>query len=330
MKAYKGKKIFAIFGICFMITFMLLTSGCRLLPKEEIEEVPALVQPPQEELITYQIVEGPIHEELRSYARVGAAKEQTLYFSVPGRIQELPVKLDDEVRKGQIIAVLETGELQFDLKHAKIALQQQELYYQQMAKAGETAQRLAKLNVEMAQNELDRLTKRQEDSVLRAPFQGTITTVTGVRGRTVEAFQPIAVLSDTQGLELIAEIDDSQVRIIRPGTRVRIDNGGEGQVTFVGKSQNANDSDQWLAHIRIAGRKLTINDSYTVSFILRSVAKALLIPNSAVREDVNGRKYLRVLDGNTRREVYIKVGIQNDTHTQILEGAEAGMTVIGK
>lgn len=42
------------------------------------------------------------------------------------------------------------------------------------------------------------------------------------------------------------------------------------------------------------------------------------------------RTYVRVLDGEQRREVDVRVGVRTDTQVEILSGLEAGELVIGK
>jgi HlyD family secretion protein len=403
MRLFKSPST-GLLPIC-LVAALVFAGGCRLFPKEDVEAIPELIQPPSEDLITHRIIEGPIAEELQAYARVGSGREQQIYFPVNGRIKEVDIHLGDMVKKGQLLMSLEKGELDFSIKQAKLALEQEQLQYQQqfgensdlnrssrLAKfdvdqtqerldqakqdlaavdasadgdkrqklqdAVEQAQkdyddsvlsygqrqknynlslRLVQLGIEKAQTECDRLARELENSIIRAPFAGKIIAVSAIRGRNVEAFEQMAIIADMRGLEMIANLAVKDANRIRPGMGVRVkidqDEPRTGKITVVEQVETSQPgSDEWVARIRMDDPRfpLKLDDFYTVSFVLRFAAKAMLVPNDAVREDVNGRKYLRVLEGKRRRDAYVKVGIEGETQTQILEGAKLGMVVIGK
>jgi macrolide-specific efflux system membrane fusion protein len=66
----------------------------------------------------------------------------------------------------------------------------------------------------------------------------------------------------------------------------------------------------------------------TVDIQTQTVADALSVPSSAVKTD-NGAKYVLVVDGagNTRRKT-VKIGVSDDTYTQITEGITGGTIVV--
>ncbi len=401
---YSWPVIWFLIGLILMIG----VSGCRLFPKERVEDVPALVQPPQEELVTQEITVGPIDEELSGTARVGSSKEQTLYFLTPGRIFDVLVEYGQMVKAGQPLVRIDTGELEYTVKQAKLNLDQEQLRFEQQfgdnsdnkreillaglnlarakldleqarerlkvegfSSAGlrkkvlerdvkraeltlrqnqlnydhllaqsapdSLERKIAALGVERARLEYERLSTQLDRAMLRAPFDGKIISLNSSRGRNIEAFAPVVTIANMKGLELISEVSVNNVMRLKPGMKVHIelDEGKSqtGNIVLIDKPQGANsDQDIWLGHIRMEGPRfpLKMDNYYTVTYILRSVKKALLVPNDAVREDVNGKRYLRVIDGKQRRDVYIKTGIENGTMTQILEGAATGMTVIGR
>jgi RND family efflux transporter MFP subunit len=66
----------------------------------------------------------------------------------------------------------------------------------------------------------------------------------------------------------------------------------------------------------------------TVDIKTQTVANALSVPSSAVKTD-NGTKYVLAADnaGNTQRRT-VKIGVSDDTFTQILSGISAGTAVV--
>lgn len=325
--------------LVILLPLFVTATGCRLFPKEEVEDISALVAPVKKEIVTYKIAEGPIREEFDATAEVSSSRQDKLWFTIPGLIAEVMVESDDDVRKGQPLVRLQTGDLNFGIRRAEALLEQQELLYEEKYNDNELKKqapdfyqkRLAEINIKCAKIELERLQRQLKDSVLVAPFSGRITSLTAERGKPVEAFSQLALITDTRTLELTSSITEDKANRIKRGTRVKVHlDKGEYQMATVHTVEHRDNL--WIAHLRLdnAHFPYKLDDNYQVTFWIRSVEKTLVVPNDAVREDFNGNKYLRVLDGKRRRELYVKVGIQTDTQTQILEGAKAGMTVIGK
>lgn len=332
-----NRNLLAMIGL--MIALSITITGCRLFPKEEVEDVSALVTPAEESITTYKVTQGPISEELETSAEIKSSRMEELSFSIPGNIDEVLVNSDDNVRRGKIIARLQTGDLTFEITRAETLLEQQKLLYEQKYNDNELKKHapnyyekhLAELNIKCAEIEVARLKRQLSKSVLVAPFSGRITSLSAERGNSVQPYKELAVLTDTKSLEMTATIDKDKANKIKKGIRVKIEmDQGEPQMATVTRIELKDDA--YIAHLRPDNTHFAfkIDDSYNAAFLIKSVDKALIVPNSTIREDFNGNKYIRVLDGKTRREVYVKVGIQNATHTQIIEGAKNGMVVIGK
>jgi multidrug efflux pump subunit AcrA (membrane-fusion protein) len=393
-------------GVCLLL--MLGLTGCPLLPKERAEDIPALVQAPQEDMATYTVNEEPINEEITGSGRVGSSLEKTLYFLIAGRVREVMVEYNGNIKKGQPLLALETGDLEYALRQAKTAFEQEQLRFEQqygnnsdaknelqiaelaLAKAkldlesakdrlrtegplstgfqkkalerdveraeiqyrqskipheriqsqntpNSVAQRIAALAVERARIEYERLTKQMDNSVLRAPFDGKITSLKVARGEMVEAFAPVETVSAIQRMELIVEIEFDKMLRLKPGMPVQV-HMEEGKIemahiALIDKPQFAVSGKReiYYAHIRMDDPKVSLKmeSYYSVTMITRSVKNGLVLPNQAIWWDANGSPYIRAVEGKQRRDVYIKLGITNQTKSQIIEGAQAGMTVIG-
>ena len=63
------------------------------------------------------------------------------------------------------------------------------------------------------------------------------------------------------------------------------------------------------------------------AIIIQEKEDALLLPPAAIREYGN-RTFVLVKDGDYRREIDVKLGIQTDTKVEILEGLEEGQEII--
>jgi len=76
---------------------------------------------------TYVVQRGTVTDEVVVSGRFAATQEEKVYFRVDGRVAAIHVKPGDTVRKGDLLAELETGDLQNQLAQAQLTLQQAEI-----------------------------------------------------------------------------------------------------------------------------------------------------------------------------------------------------------
>ena len=58
-------------------------------------------------------------------------------------------------------------------------------------------------------------------------------------------------------------------------------------------------------------------------------ADVLQAPNWAIRTDAQtGKTFLSVKNGNSKEQVEVKLGARSDTYSEVLSGAQPGMTVV--
>lgn len=334
--------------IGFIALIVLFVQGCSLLPKEEVEEVPVLLKPPESRLVTYEVREGYIAEVIRSTGRVAAVNEASLYFTRTDRLKKLYVETGDEVKKGQILAELETGDLRYRLERAKLDLQQEELRWQKISnligiEVNEVDAQIAKLNLEKAKLEVQHLSEQLENSVLRAPFDGVIVSVNQRERDLVEGYETVLRMADPSELEIRVELsyNTDRNKLVR-GQKVQInidrDQWVEGYIYQIGSTnddpslaRNQYTLDQPVVKIRPTdpNTELEFDSLVRVVIVVQEEPNALLVPNAAIRRYM-GRTYVRVLDGDVRKEVDVVTGIEGETETQIIKGLKKGDIVIAK
>jgi HlyD family secretion protein len=99
---------------------------------------------------------GNLLATVASAGLVASASQVALSFGSAGTVKQVFVKLGDQVKKGQVLAELDSTDLQFSLANSQLALNQQQIKFDQV-KAGPTAADLAtaQLNVDTAQANYD-------------------------------------------------------------------------------------------------------------------------------------------------------------------------------
>lgn len=343
-----AKKIFSIFLLFLIAVFFL--AGCALFPEEKVSEAPVLKEPPAPRVNVVKVERGYISEEITGLARVAAKNEKSLYFIKSGRVKDVLVDYGDWVEEGQVLARLEVGDLENQLAMARLDLEKMELELERMkflhgTLVSDYDLRLKEIDYEKAKLQIERLEDILHGSTIYAPFNGRITSLSIRETAMVDEFAEVMVIADPTELELQMNVTQRNLSKIVPGLKAKVQIGQgiwlPAEVTRV-PSVSAElapgqpdlrvrleiDFDQILAEGNIPpGQGLRYNALLPTAIIIQEKEDALLLPPAAIREYGN-RTFVLVKDGDYRREIDVKLGIQTDTKVEILEGLEEGQEII--
>lgn len=286
-------------------------------------------------------------------------KEEELFFVQDNlRIQEIYFRTGDTVEAGQVIAELDVTELQNELRRKKLQFRQNELDMKMtLRRANEmTPEELeqAKIDFELARNELVELEEKIAQAQLKAPFSGTIVSMSMNRGDTSKAYEPVAVLADLNQLTVAAKFNDNDLQQIAPGMEAEVDinragvhkgtverlpvedssdNSGGGRYPpyYYPPNQTNQDSiDNYLiVNLPEIPEGVTRGTPLSVSIIVQVKEDVVVIPPSALRT-YGGRNYVVVDEDGSRREVDVEVGQRTSTLVEIVKGLEPGQKVVGR
>jgi len=318
----------------------LAAAGCSLLPEERADEIPTLIEPPPSRAVTYPVQRGRIVEEIRALARVAPTLESNLYFKRSGRLAVLNVEPGDRVKEGDILAQLELDTLEHQLEVAKIDLAMAELRLASVRTGGAPMEiRLQELEVEKRRLEVQNFTQRIEASTIRAPHDGVVQSVRVQPGQLVEEYATAIIVADPEASELQVEMRRTEDinKLARGGkalVEVRRDQWEPATIRQITEREGSGFASlTYVVHLQLddeaKGAGLRLGDLVSVRLIVREKEDALVIPRAALREFM-GRRYVRLLDGDARREVDVEVGIMTPTEVEILKGLSEGDLVIGQ
>ena len=185
-----------------------LLAGCFVLPEEEKVLGPPVMKPPE---VDYNLVEAQrkdISRQVYLYGHLVPVLDRELFFRYQGgRVTNIYVKYGDTVRKGQLLAQLDLGNLQNQLEQRKIGLTKSQLRYdtQKASNASKIDLQMAELDIRLAQLQLDDIEARIADARLVSPMNGTIVDIGAKEGEFVSAFQPLIRVVDPTDLILECE-----------------------------------------------------------------------------------------------------------------------------
>jgi HlyD family secretion protein len=283
--------------------------------------------------------------------RIGA--EVKVGSRVSGVVARLHVRIGDTVGRGQLLAELETRELQARRDQAQAALASAEatlryaesdlarkrsLAAQQLLPASdldvaERSRAVAEQQQGEATANLDYARTQLGYSRIAAPIAGIVASVATQEGETVAASfaaPTFVTLVDLARLEVWAYVDETDIGRIRTGQPARFtvdtypDHEFEGRVTAV--YPQAEVRDNVVNYVTVVtfdpprDRTLRPEMTTTVRIAIETRENILVVPRRAVRRD-GGRAYVLTLAGEKR---WVRVGNRDETDCEIVEGLAEG------
>ncbi len=222
---------------------------------------------------------------------------------------------------------------------AKAANQQQQTARQRLE--AEYALRTIYLQEAIREAEAELVTAdiRRSYATIVSPMDGVVSEITAQEGETLVAGFQVAYLVtilDPRRLELQMFVDENDIGRVQPGTRVFFsveafrDKTFEGTVDLIHPGPEIrNNIVYYRALVRLSPETaLQLRPEMTArcSVVLDERSDVLCVPNAAFKW-IEGKKVVFVQDGGSVRPVLVRSGVEGLTHTEVLEGVEAGQKV---
>lgn len=264
--------------------------------------------------------------ELRLPGVTRAVQRATLSFAIPARLATRSVEVGDPVVRGQVLATLDDREYRLAANAAAAALAELEARLDQARRDLDRTERLAAARaatteeVEQVRTAAAALTaardaaaarqaetgRLRDESVLRAPFDATVTAVHLEPGEWASPGHPVVELSGRNGLEVEVEAPESvRSRIVR-GAHVAVSlpflgTTARGRVASVADAATATGG---LFPVRVTlepSPGLVAGVAAEVVFDLEATT-SLTVPLRAVIDPGSGRPTVfRIADGRAHR-----------------------------
>lgn len=175
---------------------------------------------------------------VRRITLVGEAtpyKSTTLYSKVGGYLTRIDVDTGDRVRTGQVVAEVETPELEVEYRTAVASLENKQRILKRtddLAAKGFFSQQAldnAQTDVSNEQGRVNELRTRMGYRTMRAPFAGVVTAryvdpgalVTNAANNQTSS-QPVVTISDISNLRVTAYVEQVDAPYVKPGQEVEI------------------------------------------------------------------------------------------------------------
>ncbi|WP_163407897.1 efflux RND transporter periplasmic adaptor subunit [Flavobacterium ajazii] len=266
------------------------------------------------------------------------SRKVTISTETSGKVIAVFIKEGSTVGTGTIIARLDDGVLQAQLRSARASfnLASNTLDRYEAAPSGVTQLQIENAKAQKLTNQaqIDQLIKQISFCVIRSPFSGVISSKNIELGAIVSIGTPLATLIDINSLELEINVPERHLSKFKDNMNLKVksdvysDAIFNGKVNFIGSQ--ADESHNYTVKILVSNNNktplkagmygnVTVNNSVT--------NEAISIPRSALTGDSSNPKIYVVENGvaNLRN---IKVGFSNETSVQVISGLAQGETVV--
>lgn len=288
----------------------------------------------------------------RAYGTTRAAKRVVASFTVGGRVLSRPVDVGTFVKKGQVLARMDTrphrnnaavAEAQLAEMNARLAQQRRDRARSEALWADDV---LPRSEMESAQSSFRALKAARKatrahlvearrligEGTLRADFAGQVVSVHVEPGEFAAPGTPVVALSGEGAVEVEVEVPESVVLRLTQGSPVRvklplIDREVGGEVDSVGRSAKAGaglfpvvvrlESDPDVRPGMTAELAATVNEE-----------AATTVPVAAVLDPSGRRPAVFVLDGDRVRRVLVELGELRGERVRVTGKVKSGDQVV--
>lgn len=303
-------------------------SGCYFFPDEEqLLEAPTV---PEEEVIysTYTAKQKTIQSNTIVTGYVSSRTVGECYFTdYTGTVKTIHVRAGDMVEEGDLIAEMNVGTLEYDLKIQQLKVQLAQLQYNASGSQAD------KLQLEIEQNTLAKYQAEYDGARIYAPIAGQVSYVLGIApGTELDPYKIVARIVDPTKLYVAAEYESTSV--FAKGDKVTIkveDDVYDAEISYTPKDAMADGAENTeVLHADFTGNTPAFGFIGKLADIVKvnSISEnAVVIPKHLVKTD-GSRTYVQVLRDNEKIEADIVTGISNATEIEIVSGLSAGDLVI--
>lgn len=290
---------------------------------------------------------GDIEVLVSGAGQVYAANQVDLKPQVAGDgldIESIAVKNDQVVKNGDLIATLDTTEIQKTIRDAKLAVENAELKVKQSERQYDTktvddkyARQLQKNELIQAQNALSNAYDDLEDYYIRAPFDGIVTALDFSAGDSISRDEVLASVITEKVLVKISlnEVDAAKVK---ENNVVTLSFDALDNVTAQGKVSKVDtigvvDSGVVTYDVEITFTSpsdlLKPGMSASADIEIEKTENVLIVPAEAIKKDISGEGYVQMQNaaGMLQRRTIV-TGATDDVMVEVVSGLSEGEEIV--
>ncbi len=324
--------------IVVVIALVIASKFIFFAPKEDAAAA-AKGKPKGPVAVNYYVVKATaFSNDVFATGKIGALNQIDILPEVGGKVTAIYFKEGETVNKGSVLVKLNDADLQAQLLKSKtqIALSEQKL---ERLKKLISVNGISKEELDIQENELNSLKADQAyilaqlaKTTIVAPFTGVIGLKNISEGSFVSMNTPIVSLVQTKPLYVEFSVPEKYSNLFNTGIAVKFsnDNMKEAQTATIYAIEPR--VDELTKTIKARATYNGNEHFYPGSFVkvfanLGETQNALMIPTQCVIPTLKGQKVFIAKNG-IATEAMVTIGVRTDDKIQIIEGINAGDTVL--
>lgn len=303
----------------------------------------------------YTVRREPLERTLALTGTLRPLLEAEVRAKTAGQVLEVTAREGEAVQEGQVLARIDPTELRARVagREAELAAARSQLalanktLQQQRALANqgfisrnalqnaESSFEVAQARVGTARAELAVAREALENTVLRAPFAGSVAARLADPGERVAVDAPLLRIVDLTRLALEVNVPAENIGEVRVGQPLTFRVQGFGERRFTGAVERINPTTSEGTRsipvhvvVRNDDRSLRAGLFVSATLVLERLEDALPIPATALREE-DGRRYVYEIEDETVRRRAVQTGMATrNGMVDVRQGLEAGAVIV--
>ncbi|MEF3304385.1 efflux RND transporter periplasmic adaptor subunit [Paenibacillus sp. GYB003] len=315
-------------------------TGCSYVSAGE-QPKPELLKPVKKKEELYEVQSGTIVKQLRGTGIFVPASAKFYQYTVGGKLAAIYAKPGDSVNKGDVLLELDPGDMKLKIAQQKLVVAKAEDALETAKGEGDPEKlRLAGLNREVEQARLEGLELSLAKTKLVAEKSGKVVFLDFMKpGDTIASYKDIIALAEpgdmlfqfttTIGADLNAIEKDMAAEIVFKGNTYtgKVVQTPRTAPTATSQQQSDRNSRTILIALDSLPPDATLGAQGDMTIVTDKKENVLTIPRVGLRS-YQGRNFVHVKDGESRKEVDVEKGLETATEVEIRKGLKAGQQVI--
>jgi RND family efflux transporter MFP subunit len=320
-----------------LISFLFVAASCSFSNKSKSVQAPDLIKTQKPKYSLYEVKKRPLAKSMTVYGTVSSAREQELYFKVKqGRLKAMYCMLGDQVKKGQVLAEMESDDLDIQIERQELKVKKAQLAYEELIElcAGKYDTDIAALELELEKTELNYLKEQLDNRKLVATMDGKITSIISYKtGEMIPGYSTVYIISDPNYLHI--QCVGRTAADLSVGMKADIDYKGKKYSGIITSQPIAElipysmDMMKYYTYAQFDKQppELKLGENVAIYVDLVKKDSTFAVPRKAIHT-FDGQKYVMVMDGEEIVERYVETGIETELEVEIVSGLKEGDKVI--
>jgi len=340
------KKILIMIG---MLAGLVVLTGCNPQEKEKV------VQPKPRSVSIAEVESHNLPIVVNSVGRLVPNREVVLSSQVSGIVQAYSVDTGDAVTANKMVVVLDPTDYQLGLSEARANLLSASARYAAAKNSFQRAEQLlpekvittevydkieaeykaTQAAVSQAEAAVDINQRRLDKTVIKAPFDGIVTSRLVEVGQNINIGEPVMAIADMQSMRVKIHVNEQDYVYLDKDDAVTVlveaypTASFSGLVDRVGVKADQN-TNTFEVEILVANPNLVFKAGLTatVNITIDEIEDAIMIPQSCVLFRKNRKEVFVVTDGDKAFVRKVKLGRADGSSVRIVKGLTPGDKIV--